>query len=55
MLFIANKGFIHQRICIYFGKEFDPANDEQVEELLRSKFNIRLPQRPSLNVSLASR
>ena len=49
-----NKDFILNRICIYAGKEFDPSVDESVEEVLRSKFNIRLPQRASINESLAS-
>jgi len=51
---MANKKFIYQRIGIYVGKEFDPTIDNQVEEALRSKFNIHLPQRPTLNESLAS-
>ena len=51
---MANKDFIHQRICIYAGKEFDPTVDEYVTEVLRSKFNILLPQRASLNESLES-
>ena len=51
---MANKEFIHQRICIYADKDFDPTVDEQVEEVLRSKFNIRLPQRTSMDESLAS-
>jgi len=51
---MANKDFIYQRIRIYAGKEFDPIVDEQVEEVLRSKFNIHLPQRTSINESLAS-
>jgi len=51
---MANRNFIHQRICVYAGKEFDPTVDEQVEEVLRSKFNIHLPQRTSINDSLAS-
>ena len=54
MLFMANKDFIYQRIRIYAGKEFDPTVDKQVEEVLRSKFNIHLPQRTSINESLAS-
>jgi len=54
MLFMANKDFIYQRIRIYAGKEFDPTVDEQVEEVLRSKFNIHLPQRTSINESLVS-
>jgi len=49
-----NKEFIRQRICIYAGREIDPAVDDQVEEVLRSKFNIFLPQRTSLNESLVS-
>ncbi|WP_166267832.1 hypothetical protein [Marinobacter caseinilyticus] len=48
-----NKEFIHQRICIYLGQEFDPSVDAQVKAALRNKFNIRLPQRPSLNESLS--
>lgn len=51
---MATKDFIYQRICIYVGKEFDPTVDEQVGEILRSKFNIHLPQRTSINESLAS-
>lgn len=54
MLFMANKNFIYQRICIYTGKEFDPTVDEQVQEVLRAKFNIHLPQRTSINESLKS-
>lgn len=51
---MANKDFILQRICIYAGKDFDPIDDKQVAEVLRSKFNIHLPQRASVNESLAS-
>lgn len=51
---MATKDFILQRICIYAGKEFDPTVDKQVVDVLRSKFNIYLPQRASLNDSLAS-
>ncbi|MFT7186201.1 MAG: DNA polymerase I-like protein with 3'-5' exonuclease and polymerase domains [Pseudohongiellaceae bacterium] len=51
---MANKEFIYQRICIYTGKEFDPTVDEQVQGVLRSKFNIHLPQRTSINESLKS-
>lgn len=54
MLFMANKEFIHQRICIYAGNDFDPTVDKQVEDVLRSKFNIFLPQRRTVNESLAS-
>lgn len=49
-----NKEFIYNRIRIYSGKDFDPMDDEQVEKILRSKFNIFLPQRTSLNESLES-
>jgi len=48
------KEFIHQRICIYAGKDFDPSIDEHVHDILRSKFNIHLPQRPSIEESLRS-
>jgi DNA polymerase I-like protein with 3'-5' exonuclease and polymerase domains len=51
---MTNKDFILQRICVYAGKEFDPSVDRQVEAILRSKFNIHLPQRRSINESLAS-
>lgn len=51
---MASKDFILQRICIYAGKEFDPMADKQVAEVLRSKFNIHLPQRASVNQSLES-
>lgn len=51
---MANKEFIYQRIRIYVGKDFDPTVDDQVNSILRSKFNIHLPQRTSLNDSLTS-
>ncbi|CAA0109081.1 Uncharacterised protein [BD1-7 clade bacterium] len=51
---MVNKDFIHQRICAYAGKEIDPTIDAEVVEILRSKFNIHLPQRASINDSLAS-
>ncbi|NHO67804.1 hypothetical protein G8770_19845 [Aestuariicella hydrocarbonica] len=51
---MASKEFILQRICIYAGREFDPLVDTQVAEVLRSKFNIHLPQRASVNASLTS-
>ncbi len=51
---MANKDFIHQRICVFAGKEIDPDSDAQVQEVLRNKFDINLPQRRSLNESLAS-
>jgi len=49
-----SKEFVHKRICIYAGRDIDPNSDEQVEDVLRSKFNIRLPQRKSMNESLSS-
>jgi hypothetical protein len=49
-----NKTFIHDRICIFAGKIIDPDSDTQVKDMLRSKFNILLPQRQSMNESLAS-
>jgi len=49
-----SKEFFHRRICIYAGKDIDPNSDEQVEDILRSKFNIHLPQRKSMNESLTS-
>ena len=49
-----SKEFIHKRICIYAGKDIDPNSDEQVGDFLRSKFNIHLPQRRSMNESLTS-
>jgi DNA polymerase I-like protein with 3'-5' exonuclease and polymerase domains len=54
MILMANKEFIYQRIRVYVGKDFDPSVDGEVESILRSKFNIHLPQRTSLNDSLAS-
>lgn len=54
MTLMANKEFIYQRIRVYVGKDFDPAIDGEVESILRSKFNIHLPQRTSLNDSLSS-
>ena len=51
---MANKDFIHQRICIFAKTDFDPAVDEQVVEVLRSRFDIHLPQRASINESLAA-
>ena len=49
-----NKEFILKRICVYAGKEFDPNSDQQVQQVLRSKFNIQLPQRRSMNESLTA-
>lgn len=49
---MTNKEFISQRINVYAGKNIDPNIDKDVEEMLRNKFNIYLPQRPSMNESL---
>jgi DNA polymerase I-like protein with 3'-5' exonuclease and polymerase domains len=54
LLLMANKEFIYERIRVYAGKDFDPTVDGQVADILRSKFNIYLPQRTSMNDSLAS-
>lgn len=49
---MSNKEFIHQRICNFAGDDFDPSVDEQVTEVLRTEFNIHLPQRTSMDESL---
>ncbi len=46
--------FIKQRISIYSGTDIDPMIDSQVVELLQRKFNIKLPQRSSLDDALAA-
>jgi DNA polymerase I-like protein with 3'-5' exonuclease and polymerase domains len=51
---LSSKEFIHKRICIFAGQTIDPNSDVQVKDLLRCKFNIRLPQRQSMNESLRS-
>lgn len=51
---MADREFIAQRINIYAGRKIDPASDEDVQEVLRSKFNIHLPQRKTMNESLAA-
>jgi hypothetical protein len=51
---MSEKEFILQRICVYAGREIDPNVDSEVEQMLRSKFNIHLPQRRSMNESLAA-
>jgi DNA polymerase I-like protein with 3'-5' exonuclease and polymerase domains len=51
---MTSKEFVLQRICIFAGKDIDPDSDKQVEEMLRNKFNIHLPQRSSMNESLAA-
>jgi DNA polymerase I-like protein with 3'-5' exonuclease and polymerase domains len=49
-----NMELMHKRICNFSGKDIDPNSDAQVEDILRNKFNIHLPQRKSLNDSLKS-
>lgn len=49
-----NPSFIQQRISIYTSNSFDPCNDEDVMRTLRNDLNIHLPQRSSLNDSLAA-
>lgn len=51
---MATRDFVLQRLCVFAGENFDPDSDKQVEDILRRKFRIHLPQRPSLNDSLAS-
>lgn len=49
---MTNKDFVYQRICNYSGEEFDPNEDHKVLKILRSRFNIHLPQRASINDAL---
>lgn len=49
-----NKEFLLQRISIFLGETIDPDSDDQVGRVLRSKFNIRLPQRRSMDDSLSA-
>ena len=51
---MADKKFILQRICIFAGKPIDPLSDQQVTEVLHNKFEIMLPQRRSMDESLAA-
>lgn len=51
---MATKEFILQRISIFTDKDFDPSDDKQVKDVLRSQLNIHLPQRTSLNDALSS-
>ncbi len=50
----SQKQFLQKRICIFAGQTIDPDSDVQVESMLRTRFNIRLPQRRSMNESLSS-
>lgn len=49
---MTDKEFIFQRICVYTGGNIDPNSDQQVVQVLRDKFNIRLPQRKTILESL---
>ncbi|HEY7772308.1 MAG TPA: hypothetical protein VIC26_03950 [Marinagarivorans sp.] len=51
---MADKDFIRQRINVYAGREIEPDSDDDVQRLLREKFNIHLPQRASFLDSLTS-
>jgi len=51
---LSNKEVIRKRISVYAGKDIDPMSDEQVNEVLKIKFGIFLPQRPTLNESLVA-
>lgn len=51
---MANKEFIARRINIYAGREIDPDSDKDIQEMLRTKFNIHLPQRQTMNESLSA-
>ena len=51
---MASKTFVLQRICNFAGTEFDPHSDDEVRDILRNKFNVSLPQRRTMDESLAS-
>jgi len=51
---VADKAFILQRICIYAGKQIDPNSDLQVKDVFNNVLGIKLPQRRTLNESLAA-
>jgi hypothetical protein len=51
---MSTKNLLRQRINIFFGEDIDPDVDQEVVEMLRKKFNIRLPQRTRLNAALAA-
>ena len=51
---MANKEFISRRINIYAGREIDLDSDKEIQEMLRTKFNIHLPQRQTMNESLGA-
>lgn len=49
-----NKDYLLQRIQIFAGFEINPLDDKQVSDLLMNKFEIMLPQRRTLDESLAA-
>ena len=51
---MANKEFISRRIKIYAGREIDLDSDKEIQEMLRTKFNIHLPQRQTMKESLGA-
>ena len=51
---MTDKEFIASRINIYAGREVDPNSDKDIQEMLRTKFNIHLPQRQTMNESLSA-
>ncbi len=51
---MTDKHFLLQRINNFSGQEFDPGSDEQVEDILRRKFSVYLPQRQSFDDRLAN-
>lgn len=51
---MTDKNFLLQRITIFCQEEFDPCVDAQVEDILRRKFSIHLPQRQAFDDRLES-
>lgn len=49
-----SREFLLKRICIFAGEDFDPKLDEIVIDILARKFDIKLPQRRSLDESLSA-
>ena len=47
-----NREFIQQRIAVFAGTAIDPNTDSEVIEMLKRRFNIHLPQRPTLDEAL---
>ncbi|MBJ7539318.1 hypothetical protein [Marinomonas transparens] len=54
MISNSKKEFILNRICIFVGQDLDPNSDSEVASVLQRRFDIRLPQRRSMDESLAS-